>query len=152
MPKSLLDILGFTEMTPRPRVRVLQRSWMIWDIGQEKGENKLHAGPSWKRSQAHDFILKWQEKQNTLKQSFSNSPNSSGCIENCWSVQSTANWHLHMQMSYKCEGPNLGLCVPGQRDRGGTCLFLDCTFFRRWFPHCQLPWNYSLPFWTLNIF
>lgn len=67
VPKSLLDILGFTEMTRRPRVKDLERYRMIWQIGQEEGENKLCAGPSWKRSQAHDFMLKWQEKQNTLK-------------------------------------------------------------------------------------
>lgn len=41
---------------------------MIWGIGQGEGEDKFHAGRSWKRSRAHDFILKWQEKQNTLKQ------------------------------------------------------------------------------------
>lgn len=41
---------------------------MIWGMGQEEGEDKLHAGHSWKRSRAHDFILKRQEKQNALPQ------------------------------------------------------------------------------------
>ena len=43
---------------------------MIWDTGRAEGENKLHRGRSWKRSRAHDFTLKWQEKQNTVKQGF----------------------------------------------------------------------------------
>lgn len=43
---------------------------MRWGIGQEEAEDKFHAGRSWKRSRAHDFILKWQEKQNALKQGF----------------------------------------------------------------------------------
>lgn len=50
-------------------------------LRQEEGENKLLSEPSWKSPQAHGFVLKWQEKQNTLKRGFGSSPNSSGCRE-----------------------------------------------------------------------
>lgn len=115
LPKSLLDVLELPEVTTGLLVRVWRSYRMIGDIGQEEDERKLLSGPSWTRSHTHDFILKWQEKQNTLKQGFSSSPNSNGCTESCRSVRNTANWHLHMQMSYKCAGPNFGLCLPGQR-------------------------------------
>lgn len=78
-PKSLLDILGFPETTMSLLVKSFREVEM--GLGQEEGENKLLSQPSWKRSQAHDFILKWQEKQNTLKRGFGSSPNSSGCRE-----------------------------------------------------------------------
>jgi hypothetical protein len=48
------------------------------DLGDEtrKGVKiKFLSGPSWKRSQAHDFVWKWQEKQTTLKPGFDGSPN-----------------------------------------------------------------------------
>lgn len=114
VPKSLVDILGFTEMTMRPLTRVSERYLLRWDKDRKKVKinyflNLLGRGPKLTTS----F---WNGRKNKTRwnRALVAAPTQTDA-EKCWSIQNTANWHLHMQMSYKCEGPNFGLCVPGRR-------------------------------------
>lgn len=149
-PKCPSSLHGFPQVVPKSLVDIWDslkwRGPLTRNLQEVSVEGGIKTGKKLKirvlsrlfleEVPTHDFVMKWQEKQNTLKQSFEVAQQRMQRSEVfktlptgtyiCKWVTNVGNW-------------NFGLCVPGRRDGGSTCLFSRAAPFRNWFLYCPAP-------------